>query len=292
MSAIPPGQGAPPPQGYAQPPQGYAQPPQGYAQPPQGYAQPPQGYQQGQVPPAPPGAPQTKTVEWMPPPQAVANCPPGLEYLTQIDQILVHQQVELWELMTGWETANRYVIKNTLGQQIYFAAENSNCCARQYCGPNRPFEMSIMDNTQHEVIHIVRPYRCSAWCCFCCLQKMEVQSPPGQIVGYVRQDCTFWNPKFTVLDAEEREILNITGNCIALCCRWCSDIDFDVTAVDGTSVGKVSKQWSGLAREYFTDADNFGIKFPMDLDVRVKAVVMGACFLIDFMFFEQQNRQR
>ena len=107
----------PPQQGYAQPPQGYAQPPQGYGQPPQGYGAPP--------PPAPPGAPQTKQVEWMPPPQGIANCPPGLEYLTQIDQVLVHQQVELWELMTGWETANRYVVKNTLGQQIYFAAETA-----------------------------------------------------------------------------------------------------------------------------------------------------------------------
>ena len=24
-------------------------------------------------------------------------------------------------------------------------------------------------------------------------------------------------------------------------------------------VGKISKQWSGLAREFFTDADNFGV---------------------------------
>lgn len=27
-----------------------------------------------------------------------------------------------------------------------------------------------------------------------------------------------------------------------------------------TEVGKISKQWSGLAKEYFTDADNFGIQ--------------------------------
>jgi len=25
-------------------------------------------------------------------------------------------------------------------------------------------------------------------------------------------------------------------------------------------VGKITKQWSGLAKEYFTDADNFGIQ--------------------------------
>jgi hypothetical protein len=31
-------------------------------------------------------------------------------------------------------------------------------------------------------------------------------------------------------------------------------------AKDGTTpVGKISKQWSGLMREYFTDADNFGV---------------------------------
>lgn len=47
-----------------------------------------------------------------------------------------------------------------------------------------------------------------------------------------------------------------------------------------TKVGKISKQWSGLVREAFTDADMFGINFPMDLDVKIKAVLLGACFLI------------
>ncbi len=45
-------------------------------------------------------------------------------------------------------------------------------------------------------------------------------------------------------------------------------------------MGSISKQWTGLAREAFTDADNFGISFPMDLDVKIKAVLFGACFLI------------
>ena len=56
---------------------------------------------------------------------------------------------------------------------------------------------------------------------------------------------------------------------------------FQVSTADETSfVGRVTKQWSGLAKEAFTDADNYGISFPLDLDVNIKAVLIGAIFLI------------
>lgn len=53
-----------------------------------------------------------------------------------------------------------------------------------------------------------------------------------------------------------------------------------LTIDEVSKIGKISKQWSGLMREIFSDSDNFGIQFPMDLDVRIKAVMIGACFLI------------
>ena len=86
-----------------------------------------------------------------------------------------------------------FAIVSILSTRLLFSFLNtivfvdSNCCARQYCGPQRPFSMSILDNNQREVIHIERPLRCSAWCCFCCLQHMEVQSPPGTVIGYIDQ---------------------------------------------------------------------------------------------------------
>lgn len=45
-------------------------------------------------------------------------------------------------------------------------------------------------------------------------------------------------------------------------------------------IGRISKQWSGILKEVFTDTDNFGIQFPLDMDVKMKAVLLGACFLI------------
>lgn len=56
---------------------------------------------------------------------------------------------------------------------------------------------------------------------------------------------------------------------------------WQVTTPDESNhVGTISKQWSGLAKEIFTDADNFGVSFPMDLDIKTKATVLGAVFLI------------
>ena len=49
---------------------------------------------------------------------------------------------------------------------------------------------------------------------------------------------------------------------------------------DGEVIGKIAKQFSGLIKEYFTDADNFGVQFPLDLDVKMKAIMIGAVFLI------------
>lgn len=274
----------PPPQGgYPPTQQGYPPPQQpGYAPAQPGYAAAP--FNQVQQPGYPP--PTGQQIQWMQAPPPPANCPPGLEYLTQVDQLLIKQQVELLEAFTGFETNNKYKILNSMGQQVFFAAEDTDCCTRQFCGPCRPFEMRILDNMQREVIHLNRPLRCSS--CFfpCCLQEIEVQSPPGTVIGYCVQNWSICFPRFEIQNAAREAVLRIEG---PFCqCNICGDVEFTLLSVDGQNeVGKVSKQWSGLAKEAFTDADNFGITFPMDLDVKIKGVILGACFLIDFMFFEE-----
>ena len=96
---------------------------------------------------------------------------------------------------------------------------------------------------------------------------------------------------YRVKDAEGTIVFKIEGPICTYSC-FGSDVEFKVLSADGiTQVGKISKQWSGLLKEAFTDADIFGINFPIDLDVRMKGVLLGACMLIDFNFFEQSGNQ-
>ena len=66
-------------------------------------------------------------------------------------------------------------------------------------------------------------------------------------------------PNFTIRNAEDQVVLKIKGPFFTCSCG--QNVEFQVFAPDGTTeVGKISKQWSGLFKEYFTDADNFGIQ--------------------------------
>merc|ERR1719450_668096 len=284
--------------GFVSPPgmdpgSGYPLPQAGYPPPQAGYP-PPEGVMpMTQQPQAMGPAGAAGYGGMMPAPQAgmvPANCPPGLEYLTQIDQLIVKQKVELLEALTGFETKNKYKIKNSMGQDVYKAKEDTDCCTRMCCGPGRPFDMIIRDNADNEVIHLERPLRCSSCWFPCCLQEITVSSPPGTVIGSVVQDWSICTPQFSIKDHNGDTVLKIEGPVCTF--SICGDVEFQVLTPDGSNeVGMITKQWSGLLKEAFTDADNFGISFPMDLDVRVKATLLGALFLIDFMFFEKANNE-
>merc|ERR1739848_689421 len=268
--AMAPGYGAPAP-GYGAPAPGYGAPPPapGYGPPQPGYGGPPMEGTQMQA----------------------LNVPPGLDVLLNVDHLLVKQKWELMEALFGCEGKNKYKIKNSAGVELFKAKEDTDCCTRNCLGPNRPFDMEICDLGENEVIHLYRPLRCTSCLFPCFLQVMEVYSPPGNLIGTVEQEWSVCEPKYSVKDTQGNVALTIEGPiCTFSICG--SDVEFKVLSPDGsTEVGKISKQWTGLLKEAFTDADNFGISFPMDLDVRMKATLLGALFLIDFMFFEKKQNE-
>uniref|UniRef100_A0A4W5KM01 Phospholipid scramblase n=1 Tax=Hucho hucho TaxID=62062 RepID=A0A4W5KM01_9TELE len=82
--------------------------------------------------PLPPGFVPPKDPVMMPAPLRPLACPPGLEDLTQINQLLVHQKVNLAEVVLGWEVKHNYIVKNSVGQQVFAVAEENDCCTLQF----------------------------------------------------------------------------------------------------------------------------------------------------------------
>lgn len=99
-----------------------------------------------------------------------------------------------WNLSSGyvalsifWAPKTWSIIHLPMPNSFLYKSLDTDCCTRQCCGPSRPFEMKILDNLQREVIHLSRPLRCSSCWFPCCLQEIEIQSPPGTVLGYCSQ---------------------------------------------------------------------------------------------------------
>uniref|UniRef100_A0A4W2EYY7 Phospholipid scramblase n=1 Tax=Bos indicus x Bos taurus TaxID=30522 RepID=A0A4W2EYY7_BOBOX len=153
---------------------------------------------------------------------------------------------------------------------IYFATEDTALCTRLCYGSYRPFTMRIHDLKGQEVITLKRPLRCSSCCFPCCLQEIEIYAPSGIPIGYVTQTWHPCLPKFILQNENKKDILRIIGPYFV--CNFCGNIEYKIKSLDGKNVvGKISKH-------------SFGIQFPADIDVKMKAVILGMCFLLVSLF--------
>uniref|UniRef100_A0A452S4J4 Phospholipid scramblase n=1 Tax=Ursus americanus TaxID=9643 RepID=A0A452S4J4_URSAM len=121
------------------------------------------------------------------------------------------------------------------------------------------------------------------------LTQLEVQCPPGVTIGFVAEHWNLCRAVYSLQSEKRENVMRVRGPCSTYGCG--SDSVFEVKSLDGMSnVGSIIRKWNGLLSA-MGDADHFEIHFPLDLDVKMKAMIFGACFLIDFMYFERSPPQ-
>ena len=262
---------------------------------------------------------------------ALANARQLAGDLSEVDQILVRQEVEHFEAMSGIETENSYVVLGAAAQRAKFrmlAIEQSGVLARLVCGSRRPFTMKLVAAplAAHDasaragfaaagidarlraaapLLVLERPLRLAR-------HEVVVRDGAGARLGRVVQECRVVARDFTVLDANDEPLLRIHcgfGLRHLVAPRW----TFELLGLDGRPVGEIRKQWSGLLQEAFTDADNFGVALPAELAPTAKALsrsrpsrpsgmklrplsppqalVLAATLLIDYLYFEDNEVQ-
>jgi len=220
----------------------------------------------------------------------VVNQPPsqqqqiGLGLLAAANNLIISQKVNWTEVFTGFDTPNKYKVMNELGQDLFFAAEQSDCCARACLGKWHPWTMKMMTPDGSQIMNIVRPFRCHAHHICCYLQKLDVFDQNNNFIGTIQQDWAPFRRYLHVTNAQGQIIYEFFGPC---CSPWTFRIRLPGNEQE---IGQIRKQWAGLAKEIL-DAEVFGIVFPTGIDLTQKMLLTAAVFLIDFLYFERGGRQ-
>ena len=194
--------------------------------------------------------------------------------LDSASTLIVSQKKEWGEILSGFETKNRYVVLSEMGNELYYAAEKSSVLLRLFLKALRPFEIIVARADGSTVLNLERPFRFY-------FHKLDVRDAQGKLLGTIEREFSVLRRLYRISNSMGMEICRLYG---PLLHPW----TFEIREND-RQVGKITKKWSGLAKEVFTDADNFAIEMPPGKDVETKSVLLGAVFLIDFVHFESKN---
>jgi uncharacterized protein YxjI len=199
-----------------------------------------------------------------------------MENLQSVSRLMVTQCKEWGEIFTDFETKNKYVVRTSQGSELYWAAEEGgSIILRLLLKALRPFTVVLLNADKEVLIRIKRPFRFY-------FHQATVVDANGESLGRLNKRFSIIRKKYSVFDANDNEIYQLFG---PLFRPWTF-----VIKSDGKEFGKITKKWSGLLKESFTDADNFGVEFPSTWDVKLKALFLGAVFLIDFVHFEDKAK--
>ena len=196
-----------------------------------------------------------------------------MEELEAVDALVVTQEKEWAEILTGYEASNRYSVSDAAGERVFLAAEvKGSFLLRNIFKSVRPFTINIMTPDGNRVLALQRPLRFF-------FHKVDVFDSGWSRLGTVQRRFSILRRRYSISDGLGNEIFELFGPILH---PWTF-----VIRIPGSEIGKITKKWSGLLKEAFTKADNFGVTFPAELDVNRKSLLLGAVFLIDFVHFER-----
>ncbi len=191
------------------------------------------------------------------------------------------KQVKEWgEILTGFETTNRYQIADDDGRPFLVAGETGGgllaMVVRMFLKAKRPFTMEVRSLQNRPVLTVDRPFRFF-------FSAAHVTGAEGEQLGTIQQKFKLFGRLYEVLDSRGAVMATLQGPFFK---PWTF-----VLKTGAQELGSIKKVWSGLGKEMFTDADSFGLELsPALQDPTLRLLLLGATFLIDFVHFEDKSQ--
>lgn len=204
-------------------------------------------------------------------------------------KIFVKQSFEVAELF-GFETRNKYRILDESKNEIGFVAEQQKGIIgfflRQFVGHWRSFEIHIYDRQRKPALKVAHPFR---WY-FTRLAVSDISHADassganpgtGRAIGTIEKRFSIFTKRFDVHDAAGSLIFEIASPIFKF---W----TFKFVSMSRERA-RVTKKWTGLGAELFTDKDTFVVEYlDQALTQDERSLVLAASLYVDLTYFEQK----
>ena len=193
------------------------------------------------------------------------------------DRVLIQQTKEWGEILLGFESTNRFELRDERGAHLGNAAEEAagigQWFLRNLLGTCRKATIHVYDAQGQKVGRGEKPFR---WF----FHRMEVFDGDRKL-GAVQRKWSWFHRVFAVENAAGQEVMELKSPFFH---PWTFTLAFQ-----GQEAGVIRKQWSGLLKEMFSDADMFGLEVQNHVPVEVRKLLLVATFLVDFTCFENNQ---
>ena len=191
--------------------------------------------------------------------------------LMNYNKLIIKQEKEMMEVFTGFETKNRYQILNN-NALVGFAGEQSDSMGRFLMPANRPLKLSVLDSQKNNILTLDRKF-------FFFLPKYQIYGSDNQLIGTIKTKFSFAKKKIEIIDSQNHLLYTAHTE---ITHPW------TMRVFQGQrEIARVTKKWSGMGREMFTDADTIEVRFGTTPNEQIRKLILALGFARDLTFFEK-----
>ncbi|KAJ3178106.1 hypothetical protein HDU85_005630 [Gaertneriomyces sp. JEL0708] len=195
---------------------------------------------------------------------------------------MVTRQMEMINVLIGYEEANKYALKDATGTDVGFIAEEetsfSGMLSRQLLRTRRPFKAVVLDRNGNVVLKISRPMK------WLLNSKIFVHDADDRLIGEVQQVWHLLRRKYDLfLKTTQHSLVD------APFLSW----DFNLMNETDQVLATVNRNFTGFAREIFTDFGQYAVHFddtsPTALSLDERALILACAINIDIDYFSRHS---
>lgn len=232
--------------------------------------------------------------------------------LEQVEAVAVQEKIKGMELLTGFETGNKYIVKDLkTGADLFIAMEMHDGLTGAFQrnalnGSSRGFNLKIgmLKGPVHQIpperfATIERPFKCT---CLCWNRPVSVlkNSRTGASLGGVGEPFKCCRVNLVQFDSNGEPFAELDECCTALCCfgaPCCQNVELPIKRKGGQVMASIKKQYLGIQAigaltGLATDTDHFTVHFQPNSTPEEKLHAIATTLFMDFAYFTKGGQDQ